>query len=256
MNINEKFNLENAYILANLCKVVYKDKFCNDIKKSEYFRFFNTDGIQVLIYGDKIDLFVIFRGSDEISDWLSNFKIRQENWLDYGKIHIGFKESFHKVVFYIESYLREILLPTHNLWITGHSLGGSLAMLMACYIKYIKLTNNFYIYTFGSPRLGNKRWAYTYQLLLADRTYRIVNGNDIVSRVPSRWLNYYHPNKTLVYIETNGKIDVKNNYLTLLKCFRDRASDRLCFLPHDIKDDHKIDSYIINLEKNLKKGIS
>ena len=63
------------------------------------------------------------------------------------------------------------------LFITGHSLGGALALLAT---KLVAPNVNGACYTFGAPRIGN----YEYFRFLKTPVYRIVNSSDIVPRVP------------------------------------------------------------------------
>jgi pimeloyl-ACP methyl ester carboxylesterase len=113
------------------------------------------------------------------------------------------------------------------LFLTGHSMGGALAVLTAC--RLAKLGRPpVAIYTFGSPRVGDRQFCAGYAL----PTYRVVNGLDLVPEMPlasmkrllpakSRFTNdkildqlkrmarrvpcYGHV-KTLVYIDRNGEI--------------------------------------------------
>ena len=63
------------------------------------------------------------------------------------------------------------------LFITGHSLGGALALLAT---KLVAPDVTGACYTFGAPRVAN----YEYFRLLKTPVYRIVNSSDVVPRVP------------------------------------------------------------------------
>ena len=63
------------------------------------------------------------------------------------------------------------------LFITGHSLGGALALLAT---KLIARDINGACYTFGAPRIAN----YEYFDGVKTPVYRIVNSADVVPRVP------------------------------------------------------------------------
>ncbi|KNC81501.1 hypothetical protein, variant [Sphaeroforma arctica JP610] len=70
-----------------------------------------------------------------------------------------------------------------HVFITGHSLGGSLATLFAldCAIRFPELKST--VYTFGSPRVGNKNFAAYYDEKVP-HTFRLVNDGDVVTGVP------------------------------------------------------------------------
>jgi hypothetical protein len=75
--------------------------------------------------------------------------------------------------------------------LTGHSLGGALAVLCGFFL----IRENFPVhslYTFGQPRVGNRPFADAYAALLGPRTFRLVNQNDLVPRLPGWLLGYRH----------------------------------------------------------------
>ena len=63
------------------------------------------------------------------------------------------------------------------LFITGHSLGGALALLAT---RLVAPDVNGACYTFGAPRVGN----YEYFRFVKTPVYRVVNSADVVPRVP------------------------------------------------------------------------
>lgn len=67
------------------------------------------------------------------------------------------------------------------LWITGHSLGGALAILMAArlYESDIDVTG---VCTFGQPKTGDSKFKHHYDRALGGRTWRVVYRNDPVPR--------------------------------------------------------------------------
>ena len=70
-----------------------------------------------------------------------------------GKIHSGFNEAFSQVSVEIQTILNKEEYKNKPLFITGHSLGGALAVIAAK-----KLTHKGGMaacYTFGSPRVGD-----------------------------------------------------------------------------------------------------
>ena len=134
-------------------------------------------------------LVLAFRGTEKkISDWLTDARcvptIEGES-----KIHTGFLDAFTKEKDSEGRTAREVVegilsgtdakegdqpLP---LFITGHSLGGALALLAT---KLVAPDVTGACYTFGAPRVAN----YEYFRLLKTPVYRIVNSSDVVPRVP------------------------------------------------------------------------
>ena len=135
-------------------------------------------------------LVLAFRGTEKkISDWLTD--ARCVPTVDGEcKVHSGFLDAFTRNVdsegSTVEESIKSILerpeakdsegkrLP---LFITGHSLGGALALLAT---KLIAPDINGACYTFGAPRIGN----YEYFRFIKTPVYRVVNSSDIVPSVP------------------------------------------------------------------------
>uniref|UniRef100_A0A914DFU9 Fungal lipase-like domain-containing protein n=1 Tax=Acrobeloides nanus TaxID=290746 RepID=A0A914DFU9_9BILA len=73
----------------------------------------------------------------------------------------------------------------YRIWITGHSLGGSLASMTALYLvnQTIFPADKVRLVTFGEPRTGNYLYAKAIEKNLEFR-YRVVNKNDFVTNIP------------------------------------------------------------------------
>ncbi len=69
-------------------------------------------------------------------------------------------------------------------WITGHSLGGALALLAAWRFKR-KFVSVHQIYTFGAPMVGNAEAAKTIDREFGDKIYRYVNHQDPIPQLPT-----------------------------------------------------------------------
>jgi triacylglycerol lipase len=81
----------------------------------------------------------------------------------------------------ISSWLNE----DTQIYVTGHSLGAALATLAALHIdKLIKskgLAIPVHLYTFASPRVGDRTFASHFGAIDA---YRIINSEDLIQSVP------------------------------------------------------------------------
>ncbi|KAL1111173.1 hypothetical protein V6Z11_D02G040000 [Gossypium hirsutum] len=119
------------------------------------------------------------------------------------QVHSGFLSAYDSVRIRIISlikasigYIDELLEPQHRwqVYVTGHSLGGALATLLALELSSSKLAKcgaiSVTMYNFGSPRVGNRRFAEVYNEKVKD-SWRIVNHRDIIPTVP-RLMGYCH----------------------------------------------------------------
>jgi triacylglycerol lipase len=131
---------------------------------------------------------------------------------DQGRVHEGYLTSFQQ----LEQGLRDRLgsLQDRRIWFTGHSLGGALATLAAARFGGFQG-----LYTFGSPRLGNRDFAAWFD---GQPCFRVVHHDDIVPRLPPPWVpllptpaTFAHVGK-LIYIDQDGTVrqDVSPDSLT------------------------------------------
>lgn len=77
--------------------------------------------------------------------------------------------------------------------VTGHSLGGAMALLAGMDYDARLAKGVYRVITFGMPRVGNDAFARCVDERLGGRFYYVINGKDIVPRVPPRDFGYQHP---------------------------------------------------------------
>ncbi|ESQ56340.1 hypothetical protein EUTSA_v10024569mg [Eutrema salsugineum] len=119
------------------------------------------------------------------------------------QVHSGFLSAYDSVRIRIISLLKMAIgyvddVTEHedkwHVYVTGHSLGGALATLLAIELASSQLAKhgaiNVTMYNFGSPRVGNKIFADVYNQKVKD-SWRVVNHRDIIPTVP-RLMGYCH----------------------------------------------------------------
>ena len=75
--------------------------------------------------------------------------------------------------------------PNALIYVTGHSLGGAIAVLTAAELSLEKYDYNLAtVYTYGKPRVGNKKFASWFDDRLDG--FRIIHNKDIVPANPPR----------------------------------------------------------------------
>ena len=73
---------------------------------------------------------------------------------------------------------------------TGHSLGGALAVIAAAELQS-RYNSVYSLYTFGQPRVGNDKFG-QFMTGYIPLTFRIVHYADEVPHVPQSILGYKH----------------------------------------------------------------
>lgn len=131
------------------------------------------------------DIVVAFRGSQANPDWLANAAVFQSQYPYTAarlKTHGGFTGIYHSCREQIMDAIGS-MPPEKNLYITGHSLGGALAVLCALDIAVNTPFKKPVMYNFGSPRVGNPHFACHYNTVVKD-SFRVVTAADVVATLP------------------------------------------------------------------------
>nr|MCU0570716.1 lipase family protein [Oculatellaceae cyanobacterium Prado106] len=220
-----QYSSKNALALAKLSWLVYfnKDLVREALRKLKFvhFRFFDLGATQAFIAADEQKIILVFRGTDSMRDWLGNFDIDLVGGPMGGRVHEGFSLALSLIWKDIQLTLealkpkqvltkseltdgtrKEVKAP--SIWITGHSLGGALATLSAARLRE-KDQMVHGLYTFGSPRVGDREFQEEFNGDFRSRAFRFVNKNDAVTRIPLRALYYSHVGQ-LMYVDENDHI--------------------------------------------------
>ena len=197
----------NALLLGEACSLAYLDGpqaaagFREKLGLEA--RLISVDNTQVYVAQSPDLVLAAFRGSecptslDGFKDWLltnaNNYLILPEGRIGTDFVAAGVGARFHRGFM---AALEAIWTPLHAavaeemnrarrpLWITGHSLGGALALLSAWRFerKFLKVDQ---VVTYGAPMIGNETAAAAFQKRFGDRITRYVNFEDPVPLLPS-----------------------------------------------------------------------
>jgi hypothetical protein len=130
---------------------------------------------------------VVFRGTDNDVDWIVNL-VAGSTQTPKGPIHKGFHNAYQPLKPQIVKLVKAA--NSKHLWITGHSLGGALAVVCAYdLIENEKLEVDGVI-TFGQPMVAKPQLATHLDTVLLGRFAHYVNRNDIVARVPPNFSHF------------------------------------------------------------------
>uniref|UniRef100_A0AC34RB88 Fungal lipase-like domain-containing protein n=1 Tax=Panagrolaimus sp. JU765 TaxID=591449 RepID=A0AC34RB88_9BILA len=159
----------------------------------------------------------IFPGGGKVNPYFSNaFNLLWKN---------GMKTTFLDI---------KTKYPDYFLWITGHSLGGSLASINAAIISNSNLFNKekLLLITFGEPRTGDSHFVTAFDELVPN-SFRVVHGYDVVNQIPPLMLfGYIHHASEVWY---NNSMETGQSFVICeghenLKCHKG--------LGHFSKQDH------------------
>lgn len=180
-----------AWLMAEMSRLAYikyednADKLKAALSEADFeiIQIFNSEGTQAFLTKRDSDKMAVlsFRGTekedprDVITDLNAGF-YRDENGT---KIHNGFYRAFELVKKDIMD--ATVKVKDCALYITGHSLGGALALIAT---RALNFDNLAACYTFGSPKVGNEEFDDD----IKPPIYRIVNAYDIVPFSPPTYI--------------------------------------------------------------------
>eukprot|EP01087_Luapelamoeba_hula_P013427 TRINITY_DN3833_c0_g1_i4.p1 TRINITY_DN3833_c0_g1~~TRINITY_DN3833_c0_g1_i4.p1 ORF type:complete len:559 (+),score=106.49 TRINITY_DN3833_c0_g1_i4:147-1823(+) len=214
-----KYNRNHAMWLGHVSCLSYRspsdvERVAKNIWGYDHCAFIENKSTDTQAFGmaDESCVIVGFRGTQEMSDWLTNLKFAQETpWKAHKKykVHKGFNSAFKSIIDQVEVFVRAHQINSEGqqlpVFLTGHSLGGALANLCFAHFTFwdkepIPVQG---VYTFGQPRVANPALVDALATLSEHTAYyRITNNNDIVPGVPSRG-DYKHCGSRM-YITPNG----------------------------------------------------
>ncbi len=262
---NGSYDEKTALSLAIACDLAYEKQSekISSIVEGWGYRFVGFKNVvkkpdidtQCFVMSDDKNIVVVFRGSDDLKDWFSNFQaVYDPGPLKDTKAHEGFQDALFPTVISLTNLIDSADPKNKRIWVTGHSLGGALCSLYAGML--IEHGYKVYgIYTYASPRPGNG----AFESKLNDRVigphYRVVNSGDIVPHLPPEPF-YSHPGKRIVLRE-ESKVDSDDSWfeqrVEAMKKFIVSTANLL-----DVGDNHRLsaddESYIPRLIKDLERA--
>jgi triacylglycerol lipase len=159
-------------------------------------RAFHNTGTQCYLIDHPTMVVVAFRGTEPLSlrDWGTDLQALSR--LRRPGMPGAFHRGFGSAVAGIELRLYYALtreLGDRPLYLTGHSLGGALAVVFAAdLVRWHFGTRISGLYTFGAPRVVTPRAAQWLDGHLRGRIHRFVNPGDPVPWMPPAVLCYRH----------------------------------------------------------------
>jgi len=247
-----KFDLQNAYQCAAVSARAYEQATVSSTETDTH----------AFIFFQQHYIVIGFRGTKDPRNFITDAEffrtlLCEEINGDKCEVHAGFLRAFESII----GDLRHMLghQPVFHyqdcrpLVITGHSLGGALAILAALELKRIGYQVS-QVYTFGQPRVGNGAFSRMYNFALGAKTFRVVYEEDIVARIPHlpRMFDPYRHVGQEIFLPTDGKIIENPSVARLLasdargawRAFRTRG---VLGLLDDALADHHVHNYVRRL---------
>lgn len=187
----------NILLAARMCEVVYQSfgsaafgAWATPYKTAETWIEGNAEAMGVVV-GD--DLFIAIRGTEpkKLKDWMSDACAAPSPFDEFAKgatVHRGFETYALVLIDHIQTFV--LKHPGKRVILTGHSLGGSAAILCAAHLLLAGCRCR--VITFGAAPVGNNKFRRAYNRGLQNNTLRFEYAGDIVPRLPvlAPWLKH------------------------------------------------------------------
>ncbi len=240
---------ERSALFAKLSQVAYLEptdaKRISKLLGFTSIEFYDRNGAQAYRFQNKDDLVIACRGTQpsEFNDIKADLQAIPVISETISRVHSGFKSEVDELWPMIREDLDPKVFAKRTLWVTGHSLGGAMATIIAarCTLDN-EMPNVEELYTYGSPRVGWRKYCSS----LPVKHYRWRNNNDIVTTVPLILMGYTHHGDSC-YINAYGKV----RDLTTWQRTKDKFRGMWMGLKKgriDNFSDHSIQAYIDHLD--------
>ncbi|VDL83481.1 unnamed protein product [Nippostrongylus brasiliensis] len=131
------------------------------------------------------------------------------SWLFGGRISRYFSDAFSKIWsagMNVDFHTLRSRHPDYEIWVTGHSLGGSVASLAASFLigSHIANSSEIKLVTFGQPRTGDVKYSATHDAQM-EYSFRVTHWRDIVPHIPFGPLGGYFHHRQEVILGKNKR---------------------------------------------------
>jgi predicted lipase len=179
----------DALSLSNTCviKTIYVDENANDV--SNIIQSFRSIGF--ISIGKDNTAFIIFRGTSGNKEWIQDFKSWPTSTSDGGE-EDGFHDLYHALSFTTSASttfindLGTFLKDFTTIYISGHSLGGALAVLLA---YDLSKRQGIHLVTFAAPKVGDSTFIKNLTNAKLD-AIMYAYALDLVPRLPPVYAEY------------------------------------------------------------------
>ena len=239
------FDADNAWLFAEISLITYRDLDQWTDNLAEFgFKLvaqFNEKVAQALVATNGHATVLAFRGTefDKPADVIADAKVRLVPG-PWGRVHNGLNRALDEIWADVEVALSK---DSHApLFITGHSMGAGMTLMAAARLRDKNRTIQG-VYAFGAPRVGNDDFAAEFSEKLGARTWRYVNDEDIIARIPSTKMGYKHVGQLIYFNEAGQRSDQPDDGKSLREHLRQMTSDVESKEPEGMGD-HLVPKYV------------
>ena len=188
----QNINWDKPRLAAAICRATYlaaadEAALLNQLGFSTT-RSFDVEGLHGIVCSNRDFVVIAFRGTTSLSNWVIDADIRMTS-TPQGLIHRGFYDAMKSLYVDLQQEATAQRADTKTVWVTGHSLGGALALAFACEASFRDDVPINMLITFGQPLVVSENLGKYVNATFGRRYQRFVDASDIVCRLLPR---FYH----------------------------------------------------------------
>ncbi|MDF2565218.1 MAG: triacylglycerol lipase [Massilibacillus sp.] len=181
--LSSKFTADQILKFMEMARAAYESEESIKSKYGSTYRIIvaeskKTEGQCILLFDDtKKVQYIVSRGSSNLTNWIKDAEYIKTLDSKTGiYIHKGFVDSAREIYDYILSKLN----TDYTTYLTGHSLGGAITVILHLYLMKAGFSVQQSV-TFGQPMITNYDGVTTYNSI---PLLRVVNKKDLVPLLP------------------------------------------------------------------------
>lgn len=250
--------LKEALNMAYLCAASYATQPATSPYLAKAgFSFLDTyvaNDFQAVLGSRGDDRVVAFRGTNDLRNVVTDISAGMTEDL-LGWVHKGVQKAVNILMQAGDWY--DFKQTPGTLFLTGHSLGGAMAMLSASRQQAIGTPGKVEVYTFAQPRVGDVEFAKAFKLPV----YRFVAEDDIVPTLPPQDLpGTLIPPRFYRHVGPEQFLDGQSAHIFQTNQFLNEGALKRLSVTCDVDpefaraqsiayvDNHRLDGYIAKLE--------
>jgi len=217
-----------------------------------------TRDTQLFIVSNSDVVIAAVRGTTGLEDLMQDLKVYptlMDSGTDLGRVHSGFWQQYLIARKKLQEYVGRTEHKEKPILLTGHSLGGAVATLLAAHFG---ATRKVMLYTFGSPMAGHPSFIRYCESVPKFPHFRYANVADLVPTLPSPALGYAHYGQLMEIEDAYGSYFLKPidgdhaGFRFTLGSIDFGSGGPKVHLLEDIAGPHSMEFYISAIKEELK----
>lgn len=186
------FSWANSFACAQVSLLAYDDNAARVEATAREWGFENVVRLSkepnfgIILYNNQ-NLMVAFRGTNQLANWRTNLNVLFKR-SPLGFVHRGFMKATESFWPDLPQRIAALRDNDQSIWVSGHSLGGALALLASVKLSIENKLPVSGLYTFGQPAVGTSSFCSRFKRQCPFHLNRFVNNVDAVSDAPILFL--------------------------------------------------------------------